>query len=417
MPARPRDSRVAGSRAVFVERQPKRNMSVRSRSAGFCAAEISTLHRIDRASRGALLLCHQQPQNHSAKVYLIWLRKLRAHICRPMALNRTVLQPKNRTIQSIEWEDDFVRDFFVFNDREQLHAVLTALRAPISLKLPGFSTGYVTTEFAFLLYLYRFSQNAKLTHLATVFGEDYSIISRALAAFGAWLYDAHSHRLTDSLHFWAQHARVYNSKIRARGLHVDYGRVWGFIDGTLICTSRPSNVAIVTYPNFEPAPVVWSVDAQFQFYCSYAMSHGLKFQAVVGPCGLFMDFTGCAFGSYHDSRLLSESQILPRLLEMHWSDLGARTLPEYLHLMADSAYANGPFIRRVPGGRGRDAVRCAAVRVAVEHAFAKIYQKFPTLDWARNMHLFGGQRIIETVRACTVTVMVLCELCAVICAL
>ena len=397
MPARPRDSRVAGSREVFVERRPKRNMSVLSRSAGFCAAEILTLHRIDRASRGALLLCLQQPHNDSAKVYLIWLRRLRAKLCSPMSLNRTVLRPKNRTIQSLEWGDDFIREFFVFNDREQLRAVLTALRAPISLRLPGINTGSVTSEFAFLLYLYRNSQNAKLTHLASVFGEDYSVISRALAAFGAWLYDAHSHRLTDSLHFWAQHARVYNAKIRAVGLPVDYERVWGFIDGTLICTSRPSDVAIVTYPNFAPDPVIWTVDAQFQFYCSYAMSHGLKFQAVVGPCGLFMDFTGCAFGGYHDSRLLSESQILPRLLEMHWVDLGVNTLPAYLHLMADSAYANGAFIRRVPGGRGRDAVRCAAVRVAVEHAFAKIYQKFPSLDWARNMRLFGGQRIIETV--------------------
>jgi hypothetical protein len=401
MPARPRDSRVGGFQDVSVERRPIRNTPVLSRAAGFSAADVQNLHRIDRASRGALLLCFQQPHNQSASAYLIWLRKLRAKICLPIVLNKTILQPKNRTIQSLQWGDDFVREFFVFNDRVQLRAALTALRAPDNLKLPGDSTGHVTTEFAFLLFLYRFSQNAKLTHMAAVFGEDYSVISRSLAAFGAWLYDAHSHRLTDSLHFWAQHAHLYASKIRARGLPPAYDKVWGFIDGTLVCTSRPSDVALVTYPNFEEAPVVWDVDAQYQFYCSYAMSHGLKFQGVVGPCGLFMDFTGCAFGSYHDSRLLTESQLLPRLFEMHWADLDLRTLPEYFHLMADSAYANGPFVRRVPGGRGRDAVLCAAVRVAVEHAFGKIYQKFPSLDWARNMRVFGGQRIIETV--CTLS--------------
>jgi hypothetical protein len=399
MPARPRDSRVAGFQAVSVERRLKRNTPVLSRAAGFSAAEVLTLYRIDRASRVALLICSKNPKNQAASAYLLWLRRLLASICRPMVLNKTVLQPKNRTIQSLEWGDDFVREFFVFNDREQLRAVLTALRAPDNLKLPGDSTGHVTSEFAFLLYLYKCSQNAKLSQLAAVFGEDYSIISRALSAFGTWLYDAHSHRLTDSLHFWAQYAHLYASKIRARGLPPDYDRVWGFIDGTLVCTSRPSDVALVTYPNFDHVPVIWDVDAQFQFYCSYAMSHGLKFQGVVGPCGLFMDFTGCAFGSYHDSRLLTESHILPRLLEMHWADLGVRTLPEYFHLMADSAYANGPFMRRVPGGRGRDAVRCAAVRVAVEHAFAKIYQKFPSLDWARNMRVFAGQRIIEMVCA------------------
>ena len=397
MPARPRDSRVSGFRIVPVERRLKRNTSVLLRAAGFSAADVLTLHRIDRASRGALLLCCQYPRNQAASSFLIWLRWLRAIICRPMDLCKTVFEPKNRSIQSLQWGDDFVREFFVFNDRAQLRAVLTALRAPASLKLPGENTGHVTSEFAFLLFLYKYSQNAKLTHLSFVFGEDYSVISRALAAFGAWMYDAHSHRLTDSLHFWAQYAQLYASKIRARGLPPDYQRVWGFIDGTLVCTSRPSDVALVTYPNFDHSPVVWDVDAQYQFYCSYAMSHGLKFQGVVGPCGLFMDFTGCAFGIYHDSRLLTESQILPRLLEMHWADLSLRTIPEYFQLMADSAYANGPFVRRVPGGRGRDAVRCAAVRVAVEHAFGKIYQKFPSLDWARNMRVFGGQRIIETV--------------------
>jgi hypothetical protein len=131
---------------------------------------------------------------------------------------RTILQPKNRSIASLEWADDFVREFFIFNDRAQLHQALASLRAPISLRLPGRNTGSVDTEFAFLLYLYKLSTAAKLTLMATVFGEDYSVISRALAAFGSWLYQAHFHRLTDSLHFWAQYVRKFNEKIVARGL-------------------------------------------------------------------------------------------------------------------------------------------------------------------------------------------------------
>jgi hypothetical protein len=85
---------------------------------------------------------------------------------------------------------------------------------------------------------------------------------------------------------------------------------------------------------------------------------------------------------------------------MHWVDLGLRAMPEYYHLMGDSAYANGPVSVRVPGGRSHDAVRCSAIRVAVEHAFAKIYTKCRALDWSTNMHLFGHHRVMEMFYNC-----------------
>jgi hypothetical protein len=402
MPVRPRDSRIGGFQPVVVlRRAPTRNTSVLARSAAFSAADIQKLFRIRRASCLALILCLRHPENHSIRSVLLMLRRSHNQMCAPMVLYRTILQPKNRTIQSLEWADDFVREFFLFNGRAQLRAVLSSLRAPISLKLPGVNTGFVDSEFAFLLYVYRMSNRAKLTLMSTVFGEDYSVISRALAAFGAWLYDAHSHRLTDSLHFWSQHTALYNSKIVARGVPPAYTRVWGFIDATLVCTARPSDVAQVSFPPQAAAPaVIWDIDAQYAFYCAYAMQHGLKWQAVVGPCGLIMDLSGCAFGSHHDSRLYSESKILQRLLEMHWIDLNIRAMPNYFQLMADSAYSNSPVMIRVPGGRSSEAVRCSALRVAVEHAFSKIYQKCSAMDWSNNLRLFTGQRVIEMFYNC-----------------
>ena len=397
-PRRPDRVRVDGIRDVLVERKPKRNTPVLSRSAAFSAADILTLYRIDRSSRVLLVMCWQQPKNIVLQALFVKLRRLRFELCQPMWIERTLFAPKNRSIARLEWGDDMLRELFVFNNRAQLHAVFTSLRAPAYLKLPGVRTGYVETEFAFLLYVYRFRNNSKLTLMTTVFGAEYSVISRALSAFGAWLYDAHSHRLTDSMHFWSQHVITYCSKIRASGLPPAYDRVWGFVDGTLIACGRPSDVALVSYPPPPAdAPVVWDVAAEALFYCKYEMAHGLKFQACVAPCGFIMDLTGCAFGSFHDSRLLTDSKLLLRLLEMHGMDLGLMRTDQYYHLLADSAYASGPFVRRVPGGRSRDAARCAAVRVAVEHAFAKLYQKFPTLDWSTNKHLFGGQSVIESV--------------------
>jgi hypothetical protein len=385
---------------VVLRRAPTRNTSVLARSAAFSAADIQKLFRIRRASCLALILCLRHPKNRSIRAVLLMLRRFYNQMCAPMVLYRTVLQPKNRTIQSLEWADDFVREFFLFNDRAQLRAVLASLRAPISLKLPGVNTGFVDSEFAFLLYLYRMANRAKLTMMSTVFGEDYSVISRALAAFGSWLYDAHSHRLTDSLHYWSQYTQLYNSKIVARGVPPAYTRVWGFLDATLVCTARPSDVAQVCFPAPAAPAVIWDIDAQYVFYCAYAMQHGLKWQAVVGPCGLVMDLTGCAFGSHHDSRLLTDSKLLQRLIEMHWMDLGIMAGDRYFQLMADSAYSNGPFMIRVPGGRGPDAVRCSALRVAVEHAFSKIYQKCPAMDWSSNLRLFSGQRVIEMFYNC-----------------
>ncbi len=385
---------------MVVRRVPKRNASILSRSAALSAAEIQIVFRIGCYIRLSLAAIALHPENIALKLLVLKLWRMRQRICAPMVLTRTILQPKNRTIQSLEWGDDYIRELFMFNDRNQLRAALISLRAPMTLKLFGTNTGVVDSEFAFLLYLYRMANRAKLTVMSTVFGEDYSVISRALAAFGAWLHDAHSHRLTDALHFWSQYVTSFNLRIMERGIPLAYNRVWAFVDATLVCTARPSDVALAIFPPAPAAPIIWDVDAQYEFYCKYAMSHGLKWQAVVGPCGLILDLCGCSFGSHHDSRLFSESQLFQRLLEMHWADLGLRAMGDYYQLMGDSAYSNGPVVIRVPGGRSPDAARCSAVRVAVEHAFSKIYTKCRSMDWSDNARLFSGQRIMEMFYNC-----------------
>jgi hypothetical protein len=40
------------------------------------------------------------------------------------------------------------------------------------------------------------------------------------------------------------------------------------------------------------------------------------------------------------------------------------------------------------------------VRVAVEHAFSKIYLKCRAMEWSENLRLFSGQRIIEMFYNC-----------------
>ncbi len=70
--------------------------------------------------------------------------------------------------------------------------------------------------------------------------------------------------------------------------------VWGFIDGTMRKTCR------LTYH-------------QKQMYSGHNRTHGMKFQSVVTPDGLFACMFGAVNGNRHDSFMLNQSLLLPRL--------------------------------------------------------------------------------------------------------
>ena len=73
--------------------------------------------------------------------------------------------------------------------------------------------------------------------------------------------------------------------------------VWGFIDGTLRKTARP------TY-------------FQRHAYSGHKRCHGLKFQSVVTPDGLIVCLWEPMNGNRHGSHMLRESHLLQQLDEM-----------------------------------------------------------------------------------------------------
>ena len=73
--------------------------------------------------------------------------------------------------------------------------------------------------------------------------------------------------------------------------------VWGFIDGTLCKTCHPSLF-------------------QKLMYSGHKWCHGIKFQSVVTPDGLFAFMYGPVSGNRHDSFLLSNSGLLSKLQEL-----------------------------------------------------------------------------------------------------
>ena len=95
--------------------------------------------------------------------------------------------------------------------------------------------------------------------------------------------------------------------------------VWGFIDGTLRKTCRPSLF-------------------QKLMYSGHKRCHGIKFQSVVTPDGLFASMYGPVSGNRHDSFLLSNSGLLNKLQEFMPDDAPEDIAAVIYSLYGDPAY-------------------------------------------------------------------------------
>jgi nuclease HARBI1 len=145
--------------------------------------------------------------------------------------------------------------------------------------------------------------------------------------------------------------------------------IWGFIDGTLRPTQRPSHF-------------------QRLLYSGHKRRHGLKFQSVVTPDGLFASMFGPICGNRHDSYMLRESNILPALEEMMPID------GVVYSLYGDPAYPQSRLLFggfRYPHPNSPEAAwnqQLSRVREAVEWNFKEIIAQFRFLDHEPEMKVF-----------------------------
>ena len=145
--------------------------------------------------------------------------------------------------------------------------------------------------------------------------------------------------------------------------------IWGFIDGTVRRTCRP------TY-------------FQQRTYSGHKRHHGLKFQSVVTPDGLYGHFFGPTNGNRHDSFMLGESGLLPPLAQ-HMAGLEAP-----FSLYGDPAYPQSALLfggfRNPPDGSDRALFNTAMskVRESVEWGFAQIVTTWPFLNSKLSMKIF-----------------------------
>ncbi len=170
------------------------------------------------------------------------------------------------------------------------------------------------------------------------------------------------------LHRMPRYADIINQKC---GLVTT---VWGFIDGTLRQTCRPSYHQKVMYSGHKRA-------------------HGMKFQSVIAPDGIFACLFGAVNGNRHDSFMLNESKLMPRLRGMMpagiigGGGLDADPVDRVYSLYADPAYPQSAYIfggfRNPPDGSreaqwnsNMSSVRESGVRESVEWGFAYINQQW-----------------------------------------
>jgi hypothetical protein len=171
-------------------------------------------------------------------------------------------------------------------------------------------------------------------------------------------------------HRMAGYAQIVNAKT---GL---LNNIWGFIDGTLRHTCRP------TYH-------------QKLMYSGHKRHHGMKFQSVVTPDGLFACMFGATNGNRHDSHMMTQSGLLQKLRTLMPAGNEQDGGEDHIFaLYADPAYPQSAHIfggYRQPAPGSREALwntLMSSVRESVEWGFAHINRHWAFLNNKSEMKIF-----------------------------
>ena len=165
---------------------------------------------------------------------------------------------------------------------------------------------------------------------------------------------------------------IYSEIVRQKSNNAVFG-VWGFIDGTLRETCRPSRF-------------------QRLAYSGHKRCHGIKFQSVVTPDGLIALLYGPIAGSRHDSFLLGQSNLIAQLREC--IPMNPTTDIPLYQLYGDPAYPQSGLLfggfRNVRPGTPEAAwnTQMSRVREAVEWLFKEIITHWTFLDFRPSMKIF-----------------------------
>ena len=229
----------------------------------------------------------------------------------------------------------------------------------------------VPFECGLLILLYRLSRPTRIRpEMERFFNMRKSKLSSIILTFTSAVYEVANQYLSNPAIFsnrWEFLAELVRNKSDG-AVH----GVWGFIDGTLRKTCRPSLF-------------------QRLAYSGHKRCHGIKFQSVTMPDGLIALMFGPIPGSRHDSFMLGESNLIQQLREV--VPLDHRGIPAY-QLYGDPAYPQSGVLFggfRNPRAGSIEAnwnTEMSRVRESVEWMFKEITTQWSFLDFKQSMRIF-----------------------------
>jgi DDE superfamily endonuclease len=225
----------------------------------------------------------------------------------------------------------------------------------------------VHKKIGLFLVLYQLAHpRRKCPELEAYFCMRKSRISAIISTFMDALYKVVLPYLSD-LSIFTDHFELYARLIYDK-LGVPGINVWGFIDGTLHKTYRPSHF-------------------QALLYSGHKRCHGLKFQSVTTPDGLIALLFGPVNGNQHDSFMLCNIHLLPMLHDL-FPEGGKR-----YSLYGDPAYPQSELLFGGfrPAAGSEEAIwntQILKVREMVEWLFKEIITKWLLLDFRACMKVF-----------------------------
>ena len=227
---------------------------------------------------------------------------------------------------------------------------------------------------ALLVFIRRLARADDLVDLKLLFNRAEGVISGIIKAITDHLLPLARRRLDKfDAGKWRPWMPTFASATTTCGSPLD--RLWGLLDGTWVAMSRPGREG-------------YRGDFQRVYYSGYKHAHGLLYQGVFAPNGLFVELDGpYPGGLYNDVSMLRESGLLDRIRASCYIN------GELYYLFGDCGYMNDDCLicpyPKATARASREARdfnrRMSKIRVPIEWGFGRVRALFPFVDYSHKL--------------------------------
>jgi hypothetical protein len=274
---------------------------------------------------------------------------------------RRVLPPKD---PMLDLDDLQFEGLFRFQ-KADVPRVVAALVLPETFGDPKHGHN-CSGQTGFLILVYRLNYPTKLLQLELMFGIERTVCGRLFNVVLDFIYTKFASKILFEKQLVLTHLDSYCQSVSTKCGNALL-KCFGFIDGTVHQVCRPVK--------FQKS--VWS---------GHKRVHGMKFQSVILPDGMFAQLYGPVEARRHDVILLKDSGLV-ELFE------NSPALAGY-HLFGDMGYTNNSWILSPYKGINLDGNQamwnklCRHVRIVVEWGFGNLQKKWAHLAFKPGMKVF-----------------------------